>query len=232
MASEGKRGEPMAEEVLKRVTGQDTISARYLRKEFFSFRPAFLLMMSTNHDPYIRGVDEGFWRRVRLIHFRRYFETHERDRDLQQRLVGEEAQGILAWGVRGAVNWYAAGQRLPACQSIDAATDTFREDSDVLEEFLAKHLVREKGSIVEAQDIISRYADWCFERNEEPYKQKTVRSMLAERLGPVLKTALPRHHRHWRLLTLAEVAAQERLDRKALANSGALQGPAHLEVEG
>src|SRR5207253_11419144 len=51
---EGKR---LNEELVKRLTGQDTLTARFLFAEFFDFKAEFKLHIACNHLPQIRGTD-------------------------------------------------------------------------------------------------------------------------------------------------------------------------------
>jgi putative DNA primase/helicase len=176
MASEGESGKPMSEAVLKRVTGKDMIAARFLRQEFFEFKPSFLLMLATNHKPKFRGQDDGLWRRVKMIPFKRFFAPHERDHDLDKKLMAE-AQGIAAWAVRGAVEWFAKGLADPAC--ISAATREYKETSDRLSGFFPGTLERADGATMLGSEAYHEYRAWC-EAEGLPPKEVWSRNVFYE----------------------------------------------------
>ncbi|MFI7357149.1 phage/plasmid primase, P4 family [Streptomyces avidinii] len=174
MASEGEAGKAMSESILKRVTGKDMISARFLRQEYFEFKPSFLLLLATNHKPKFRSQDEGLWRRVKLLPFKRWFAPDERDPDLDRKLL-EESAGIAAWAVAGAVAWYREGLRDP--QVITGASQEYRETSDPLAGFLPGVLEWADESVVmNGNDAFNSYLDWCQEENLPAKEQWTRRA--------------------------------------------------------
>ncbi len=91
-ATETEEGRRWAEAKIKQLTGGDVISARFMRQDFFDYRPAFKLVIAGNHRPSLRSVDEAIRRRFHLIPFSVTIPAEERDAEL----VGE-AQGRMAW---------------------------------------------------------------------------------------------------------------------------------------
>ena len=182
-ASEGDRGKPMAEGVLKQATGGNVLVARFLRQEFFEFVPTFLLLMDTNHKPQFRGQDDGLWRRVKMIPFKRRFAPHERDYGLTDKLRAE-AEGILAWAVRGAVAWYRDGLQDP--DVVRNATREYREISDALSGFLPGVLEKtgDPNDRVLGNAAFNAYLDWCEAENlpqRERWTRRTFYAALEER---------------------------------------------------
>jgi putative DNA primase/helicase len=181
MASEGEAGKPMGEATLKRITGTKHITARFLRQEFFTFLPKFLIMMDTNHKPRFRSQDDGLWRRVKLIPFQRWFAPDERDYDLDRKLLAE-AEGIAAWAVRGAVEWYARGLADP--KLISDETREYRETSDSLAGFYPGVLAVAEGGELSGADAYNAYQSWCEEEgltSKDVMARKTFYEAMGER---------------------------------------------------
>jgi putative DNA primase/helicase len=126
-ASEADSQQRLNEGLIKQVTGDEPITARYLYGEFFTFQPVFKLALATNALPAVNGSDPALFRRLRLIPFNRVFSAAEQDKGLGAKL-NSELPGILAWIVRGAVKWYANGLTTPA--AVLHAGAEFRADSD------------------------------------------------------------------------------------------------------
>ena len=128
-------GASLNEPLVKGLTGGDVLKARRMREDFWSFHPTHKLILSTNYKPVIRGTDRGIWRRLRLVPFTRTFEGEAEDRALPGRLLAE-AEGVLAWLVRGCLAWQKEGEQPP--KAVLAATEEYREEQDKVGQFLAE----------------------------------------------------------------------------------------------
>ena len=175
----------MAEELVKELTGGDAITARFLHHEFFDFVPTFKLWLACNHKPSIDGQDNGIWRRIKLIPFNVQFNSREsgkppyKDSMLADKLR-MEYQGILAWMVRGCLDWQS--NRLGTCKAVEGATAEYRDDQDILAEFINENCEELEGAQVKSSDLYCAYAQWCARGGmRHPYNQKTFTQRMKER---------------------------------------------------
>lgn len=134
VASETKAGKALDEARLKALTGGDTISARFMRAEWFEFEVVGKVQLTTNHLPKLSD-DNATWRRIHLITWPVEIPEGERDGSLPERLFHEEGAGILRWIVDGAMEWHQQGLAPP--EQVIAARESYREEEDVVGQFLA-----------------------------------------------------------------------------------------------
>jgi len=125
-ASETKAGRFLDEARLKQLTGGDTISARFMRGEYFEFKPVGKIHLITNQLPRL-SEDSATWRRIHLIPWGEVIPESERDGLLAERLIREESEGILRWIVEGATQWFAIGLSAPST-SIEAKEEYERDE--------------------------------------------------------------------------------------------------------
>lgn len=177
-ASETEEGKRLAEALVKALTGGDTISARFMRSEWFDFRPEFKLWLATNHKPVIRGTDRGIWDRIRLIPFEVSIPDAEQDKQLGVKLAAE-LPGILAWAVAGCLAWQREG--LAAPDAVANATEFYREEMDVLAHWLDECCVIEPSASVTGKSLYSSYQGWCERAGERTLSQRWLGSRMTER---------------------------------------------------
>lgn len=178
-ATETGEGRRLNETLVKRLTGGDSIAARFMRGEWFEFVPTFKAWVATNHKPIVRGTDEAIWRRIRLVPFTITIPPCERDPELGAKLR-RELPGILAWAVRGCLAWQKSALDTPAV--IEAATADYRTEMDTLGAFLADCCVLLPSVSVKASDLYTAYGEWAEANGErERLTQKALGIALAER---------------------------------------------------
>ena len=177
-ASETEEGRRLAESRIKDLTGQDTITARFMKAEWFDFAPTHKLWLSTNHKPEIRGTDAAIWRRIRLVPWAVTIPPAEQDKKLPIALRHELA-GILAWVVRGCLQWRRDGLQAP--DEVRKATGEYRAEMDVLAGFLVECCELDTGHWEYAKDLYECYKRWCDENGERPEPQRKFGGRLGER---------------------------------------------------
>jgi putative DNA primase/helicase len=179
-ASEANQKARIDEALLKQLTGEDSITSRFLRRENFTYEPTFKIWLSTNYKPEIRGLDEGMWRRLKLIPFEASFRegSNKRDPLLVQKLTAE-LPGILAWAVRGCLEWQHDGLRTPDC--VRNATDEYRAQSDILHDFWEECIVTDPQACTRAADILGAYKGWCMVNRQTSVKSRTFGEILQNR---------------------------------------------------
>jgi putative DNA primase/helicase len=178
-ATETAEGRRLNEALVKRMTGGDTMVARFMRGEWFEFPATFKVVLATNHRPEIRGTDEAIWRRIRLVPFTVTIPPAERDQTLGAQLR-DELPGILAWAVAGCLDWQRDG--LGSAEAVTAATTAYRGDMDLLGDFLDECCDLSPDAQCRAADLYACFTGWA-DRNGTPKTDRLSQQAFGRRLS-------------------------------------------------
>jgi putative DNA primase/helicase len=187
--SETAEGGRLNEALVKLLSGGDTISARFLYRHPFNFKPVAKLWLFTNHKPVIRDDSYAMWRRVVLVPFRAVF-TNDTDVDpavrrtpdphIREKLLqSPHREAILAWLVEGAIAWYRYGLQEP--DIVRAAVEEYRRESDPVREWLEAETVRnDPNAKTPVKALYDRYQLWCENNGETPMHIRSFGRRLGE----------------------------------------------------
>jgi putative DNA primase/helicase len=156
-ASETEHGAKLRVQLVKKLTGDATIKARYMRQDFFAFPRTWTLILVTNNKPVIGETTHAVWRRVRLVPFTVTIPEAERDPELTEKLKAEWP-GIFNWCLRGYQDFRANGMQTP--EAVKVATDEYQGEQDVLGEFLSDRCILGEDQKVARTQIYAEYVAW------------------------------------------------------------------------
>lgn len=189
-ASETEEGRKWAEARIKQLTGGDRIAARYMRQDYFEFLPRFKLFIVGNHQPVLHNVDEATRRRFNIIPFPHV--PQRPDFELEAKLEAEHSQ-ILAWMIRGAVDWYANGLSRP--KAVEDATKAYFEAQDLAGQWIEERCRVRSGALGGPKELFESWRQFATENGEQVGTQKALAQVLGKRGFHPTRTS---HGRFWK----------------------------------
>jgi len=179
---------------VKRITGDNEIRARDLHQSAQVITPTWTLFLSTNREPQIDQGDDAAWDRVRVIRLiHRWTAPGERKADypaelqhdadpLLKQTLAAEASGILAWLVRGSIDYHRYGLHTPTAMRL--AKETYRTTQG-LSAFMNSAYVELSPSLeCSATTAYEAYTRWCSDVNiKRPQSQHWFGRQLLQEPG-------------------------------------------------
>jgi putative DNA primase/helicase len=163
-ASESDEEKRFSEALLKAITGGEHVRTAKMYQEDFAYKPTYKIWLSTNHEPTIRGTDDGIWRRVHRVNFRQQVPPEHVDRNLDQKLAAE-ASGILNWLLAGLTDYQAHGLQVPA--AVSDATANYRKMQNPLREFIAERCdTSDPAAETPAVTLLGEFNQWARGRRQ------------------------------------------------------------------
>jgi putative DNA primase/helicase len=180
VAQETERGRRWDETKIKALTGGDTITARFMRQDFFDFTPTFKLFIVGNHKPRLGTVDEAMRRRMLIVPFTVQIPTHERDPKLPEKLWTER-RAILRWCIDGCLEWQRVGLAPPAI--VRDATEEYFQDQDTVGQWIEDRANPQAGvfAFTLSSELFTSWKVWCEAQNLKPGTEKALTEALKDK---------------------------------------------------
>ena len=142
--------------LVKRLTGEEMMSAAFKYHDEIEFWPQWKTWISYNHAPQIPADSTGLWRRIRLVEFDQYVKTV--DKKFREKLLSE-IDGVLAWAMRGALTWFSEGLSNP--ESVRISSKRFRSRKDSIYAFVEDRCTLDPSATWKTMDLYNVYRGHC-----------------------------------------------------------------------
>lgn len=168
VSNELEEGSFWAEARIKELTGDETLTARFMRQDNFTFTMSHKHLIAGNHKPRLKGGDPAMARRMVLLPFLQKFEGSAKDSSLPEKLKAE-APGIMAWAIEGARKWYADGLAIPG--SVEDASRDYMAEHDDIAMWIEECCKINPGTHARSSDLYASFRRWKQSRGEHEPSQ-------------------------------------------------------------
>jgi len=179
-ASESNKYQSLNPAKIKQLTGGNLIHCAFKHRDFFTYRPQYIVWLSSNHEVNGDPDDDALWGRIKVVNFPNSKLGNE-DKSLKYRMQSPEIlEGVLAWLVDGASEWYQLeGKGLETPETVKQLTQQQRDAQDSVGLWLDECCELKEGEWTENSKVRTSYETWCQENGYEPKKAKGLSQSLA-----------------------------------------------------
>ena len=179
-ASETEQDRAWAEARIKQMTGGDLVTARFMHRNNFTFRPAFKLTIAGNHKPVLKVVDEAARRRFNIVPFTR---TPAKPNPKLEEEMRQEWPAILRWMIEGCLDWQKYGLIRPAV--VVAATADYFQEQDVFGAWVTDSCTLDptQSMMVRPSKLLESFSEWAQENGERSATRNQLRSWIERQSG-------------------------------------------------
>jgi P4 family phage/plasmid primase-like protien len=180
ISTEIEDGQKLSVSLIKRMSGGEKLSHEKKYESQFEYTPTHKLWLTGNHKVTITDTTLSIWRRVKFINFSETIPEEKRIKDLREQLKAPVHQrAILAWIVAGAIAWAAQGLGEPP--EITEATNKYREEMDLLADFLKECCRKKSSEFVAVSELYKAYMAWCESNDIKPLGKNNFNQKLTEK---------------------------------------------------
>ena len=150
---------------VKSLTGDATISARFMRGDNFTFRRTHKTIVVGNHMPRLNAVTQAIRRRMQMVPFRAVFAASS-GVGIRERLKQEALGAVLAWAIVGTAQWLSLGTSPP--EAVRLLTEEYLGEEDSFGQWLADKCLRDETGFERSSDLHRSYRSWCEKSGVRP----------------------------------------------------------------
>lgn len=162
-ASETEEGRAWKESLVKQLTGGEEIAARFMRQDFFTYKPQFKIIIVGNHEPRLHNVGDDMKRRLNIIPFT--YKPKNPDLNLEEKLKAEYPE-IFRWMYEGCLDWQKNGLNKPTI--VEAATAEYFETQDLFGQWIEENCNLAEGERSGSNILYTDWKDFAGRNGEDP----------------------------------------------------------------
>jgi putative DNA primase/helicase len=134
-----------------------------------TFPPTHKIFLDANHRPVVTGTDPAIWRRLKPVPFTVTIPEDEADKNLLTKLKAE-ASGVVAWAVKGCLDWQRGGLREP--REIRESLEKWQCEDDPYREFFEDRCEFDPAAVTPVADMWEQFDEWA-KKNGIKYPSRT-----------------------------------------------------------
>ncbi|GAG22346.1 unnamed protein product, partial [marine sediment metagenome] len=179
-STELEDGQRLSVSLVKRMTGGEPLWCEHKFERGYNFQPTHKLWLSGNHEPVITDTTNSIWYRLKKIPFTVEIPEADRKRGYGEYLASEHSAAILAWLVRGCVEWRQTGT-LGEPEAVKQAVAEYRDQQDILHDYLLERCVFQKSATIDQKALYTDYKKWAEDNDVYAIGKLTFRTRIQEK---------------------------------------------------